>query len=153
MSELINIAKIQQGTVIDHIERGKAILLVKILNLETHAENISIGLNLKSDRMKLKDLIKVEDRFFSLDELNKIALFSPEATIVVIENYQVKKKFKVSLPQEVQKIFTCPHKKCVTNSEKEDTRFKILKSSGQIHLECFYCQKLTPLMSIPLCLI
>lgn len=136
----ISIAKIVQGTVIDHIEAGTAIRIYEMLNLHKHSETMTLGIRLPSHKMGEKDLIKVENRFFTPAELSSIALLAPRATISIIEKSQVSNKFSVPLPEEIQGLFTCPNANCISHKETPLNRFKILHRFKEIELECFYCQ-------------
>lgn len=136
---MLNIEKIKEGTVIDHIPSSEGLKLLPLLQLETHPGVVSLGLNLPSDRLGKKDLIKVEGRFFTPDEINRIALFAPEATISIIKNGAVAQKFQVALPQKIEGTFTCKNPRCVTRSEPVKTRFTIQRGSSNLNLNCDFC--------------
>ena len=56
---------------------------------------MTVGLNLPSNQMGSKDIIKVEDWLFSMDEANELALLAPDATVNIIEDHKVASKIKV----------------------------------------------------------
>ena len=136
------LAKILDGTVIDHIPPSEAFKLIQLLKLETIPGVVTLGLNLSSGKLGSKDMIKVEGRFFSPDELNQIALFAPEATISIIKNGQVEKKFQVSLPDFIEGALSCKNMNCITRAEPVKTRFKIHKGSNNLILNCDFCGSL-----------
>lgn len=135
------VSAITSGTVLDHILPGKALKIIRILRLLAGDNQITIGLNLKSSS-GLKDIIKIENVFLNETQASQIAIFSPNATVNVIQNYDVAKKFKVQMPCEIQKVLACPNPRCITNLEEVPTSFKIEENNEQINLRCKYCEKI-----------
>lgn len=130
-----------EGTVIDHIPPGKALSIVRLLNLEKHHESITIGIHLPSTVYGKKDLIKIEKRKLTPEEASQIALFAPYATISIISNSKVIDKFQVTLPPSLHKCMPCPNSKCITNQEDIDTSFHLTSRTDYIEILCKYCRK------------
>ena len=103
----LKVAALENGTVIDHIPSSQLFKVVSILGLENCTNSITIGNNLASKKIGKKGIIKVADRFFKEEDLNKIALVAPAAQINIIRDYQVIEKRKVSLPDIVHGIIRC----------------------------------------------
>lgn len=139
-SQNLSVTAIKEGTVIDHITAGKAIFLLRILKLESHRKQVTVGLNLPSTKMKFKDLVKVEGWELSENETSQIAIFSPKATISIIRNFRVVNKYVVSLPPVIEEFVICPNPTCITNHEKTRRLF-YLTSRKEIQLRCKYCEK------------
>jgi aspartate carbamoyltransferase regulatory subunit len=137
----LSVAAIEHGTVIDHIPAGQGMRIVRLLKLADHKKKVTLGLNLPSQSLGYKDLIKVEGREVSEEEANQIALFAPKATINIIRNYQIEIKFSVSLPQTISKILNCPNQKCITNHEHVVSRFNVSRFGHKVMLQCDYCEK------------
>ncbi len=139
--EKIRIVKILDGTVIDHIRAGKALEVLKILGITGENGNIvTLAMNISSSRIEKKDIVKVEHRFLKEEEVARIALVAPEATINLIEDSKVIKKTRVELPGTLTDIFKCPNKRCVTNKEREPIHSKYeVVSRKPIQLKCLYC--------------
>ena len=135
------VAAIRNGTVIDHITSRNALKIMHLLNLAKHNKQVLLGLNLPSHTLKCKDLIKVEDREFTPEEANKVAIFAPQATINIINEYKVTKKFQVSLPEKISGIIDCPNPTCVTNYENNQSSFTVKQRKNHIQLQCKYCRK------------
>ncbi len=139
----MKIQPIKNGTVIDHIEPGMALKVVRILGIpepESHS-TISIAMFVKSKKMKEKDLLKIEDRELKQKEVNKISLIAPNATIVIIKDYNVKKKMRVSLPEVINGIARCSNPNCITNKgEPLETEFSV-ENGKEIRLRCLYCER------------
>jgi aspartate carbamoyltransferase regulatory subunit len=138
----LKVSAIENGTVIDHIPQGKVSQVMKILDLENFQDQIYYGANLDSKKYGKKGIIKVSGRFFDRDEINRIALVAPFATVIEIRDYDVVSKFQVSITDEVFGFIKCINPKCVTNHDKVPTRFKVIDKED-ITLRCHYCEKTT----------
>ncbi len=135
------ISKIKEGTVIDHINAGKALLVLRILGIGPGSkETVSMVMNVPSEKMGKKDIVKVEGKFIGEEELNKIALIAPKATINLIKDYDIQKKFKVTLPEMIEGILSCPNRNCITNSrEPIIPRFYVFVENDRVVAKCYYC--------------
>jgi aspartate carbamoyltransferase regulatory subunit len=136
----LQVAALENGTVIDHIPSEKLFTVVSILGLEHMTNNITIGFNLKSKKLGTKGIIKIADKFFDDDEINRIAVVVPHAKLTIIRNYEVVEKKEVSLPDELCAIVKCANPKCVTNNEPVMTHFQVINKE-QCILRCHYCEK------------
>lgn len=141
MTKQLSVSAIENGTVIDHIPAGFALKIVDFLKLSSHKKRVTLGLNLPSKSLGYKDLVKVEGRSLTEDEANKIAILAPGATIAIIEEFQVVKKFKVQMPKSVEKIFHCQNPQCITNHESVLPLFDVKAVSKKVELKCKYCEK------------
>ncbi|RTR34825.1 aspartate carbamoyltransferase regulatory subunit [Shewanella atlantica] len=141
MKKQLTVEAIEHGTVIDHISPGQGIKILKFFELSEGLQRISIGLNLPSHDGSCKDLIKIENTVFDQNQANQLALFAPKATINVIENFEVVKKFKVAIPERITGVFTCPNSNCISLNEPVDSRFDIKQAKSDIKLKCHYCEK------------
>ena len=137
----LRIVKIHDGTVIDHIRAGKALEVLKILGITGESGNVvSLAMNISSGKIEKKDIVKVEHRFLKDEEVARIALVAPEATINHIENSRLINKYRVELPETITDIMKCPNTRCVTNKEREPIRSKYqVISHKPIQLKCLYC--------------
>lgn len=140
-SSKIRIVKIKDGTVIDHISAGHALEVLGIIGLTGKEGNVlTIAMNISSSRIERKDIVKVEDRILEDEEVARIALVAPNATINVIEDYKVVKKTRVQLPSTITDVVRCPNTRCVTNKEREPIHAKYqVVSQKPIRLKCLYC--------------
>ena len=122
----LKVSAIENGTVIDHIPSNSVFQVIKILNLSEYDNQIFLGTNLDSYKYGKKGIIKVSNRFFKADEINKIALVAPTATLIVIKNFRVVEKKKVEIPDGVEKIVLCFNPNCITNNEPVPTKFTVI---------------------------
>ena len=84
----IKVSALREGTVIDHLVAGTALKVLAILGIEFEGA-VTIGLNLESSKMKQKDIIKIERREVTPEEVAKIALVSPRASFSIIREFEV----------------------------------------------------------------
>ena len=136
------VSAIENGTVIDHIPADKLFQVVKALNLTECKTQILMGNNLESKKLGKKGIIKCQDKFFERDEINKIALITTFATLIVIRDYNVVEKKHIDTPDAIEGMVKCFNPKCITNNEAVTTKFKVIDKSD-IKLQCLYCQKIT----------
>jgi aspartate carbamoyltransferase regulatory subunit len=138
----LKVSAIENGTVIDHIPAPNVFQVIKILNLNEFENQIFLGTNLDSHKYGKKGIIKVSNRFFKADEINKIALVAPTATLIVIKDFSVVEKKKVEIPDGVEKIVKCFNPNCITNNEPVLTKFTVI-DKDELKLKCHYCEKIT----------
>ena len=136
------VRRIRDGTVIDHIESGKALMVLTALSITGREGNvITIAMNVPSSKHGKKDIIKVENRFLETSETNKLALIAPRATINIIRDYKLVEKRKIQLPDSIIGIFKCPNLKCITNSEEKiQSRIDVIDKE-KVVLKCRYCAR------------
>ena len=132
---------IKDGTVIDHIPPRSLFKVISILGLDNINAQITFGKNLDSKKYGKKAIIKITDRFFDDNEVNKIALVAPEAMLNTIRDYVVVEKRDVKIPQEVAGIVKCVNPTCITNNQNVKTKFYLL-SVKPVILKCHYCEKI-----------
>lgn len=142
MDKALQVSAIKDGTVIDHIPANRLFEVINILELAKCRDMITFGTNLDSKQLGQKAIIKVANRFFADNEINKIALIAPHAKLNTIKNYEVVQKRVVEIPDEIYEIAKCFNPKCITNNEAIPTRFTVV-SHHPIELKCHYCEKIT----------
>jgi aspartate carbamoyltransferase regulatory subunit len=141
-SDLI-VRRIKDGTVIDHIEAGKGLKVLNALEIDGKDGNvITIALNVPSAKVAKKDIIKVENRFLKDDDTNKLALIAPKATVNIIKDYKLVEKRRVTLPNEIERIFRCSNPECITNSDEDiESIMDVVDKTGLV-LRCRYCTRI-----------
>lgn len=133
---------IKNGTVIDHVPARNLFKVISILNLEQIDSQITFGTNLESKKLGSKAIIKIADKYFLDEEINKIALVAPQAKLNIIRDYEVVEKRVVEVPDFLVGIVKCVNPKCITNNEMVTTKF-IVVSKSEVALKCNYCEKIT----------
>src|SRR5580700_272468 len=141
MGKTVSVAAIKDGTVIDHIPAGQALIILYLLQLSEQRFEVTVGLHLTSSSMGHKDIVKIKGRFLTEKESHDIAVFAPKATISIIKNYKVSSKTSAELPSTVKRILICPNLRCITKQEDVETLFLVEEFKNKVHLRCHYCEK------------
>ena len=131
------VAAIEQGTVIDHIPAEKTYQVACLLGLFDLNTPVTIGFNYPSQKVGIKGIIKVSDKFFTDDEISRLSVVAPNVILSIIRDYEVVEKKTVVTPSEITGIVRCNNPKCITNNEPMSTHFHV---TGNI-LTCHYCEK------------
>ena len=142
------VSALENGTVLDHIPAENVYKALDLLGLKDIQNQITIGINLNSKAQGRKGIIKIENRFFEDEELGKLALIAPMATVNVIRDFKVVEKKKLELPKEVIGIAKCRNPKCVTNHQPIKTRFTTIANGEEISLLCHFCEKTSKIKSV-----
>ncbi|MBP5170904.1 MAG: aspartate carbamoyltransferase regulatory subunit [Bacteroidales bacterium] len=135
----MQVKALKNGTVIDHIPSDKLFKVVSILKLDKIDSEVTIGNNLSSRLMGRKGIIKIADRYFEEDEINRIALIAPKAKINTIRDYEVVEKKVIELPEEISGLVRCVNPKCITNNEPMEPCYRVVGRSP-LTLKCRYCE-------------
>jgi aspartate carbamoyltransferase regulatory subunit len=143
MPKDIKVRKIENGTVIDHILGGQALNVLRIIGITRGypKTTVTVAMNVPSGKMGSKDIVKVEGRELKADEVDKISMISPNATINIIRDFEVIAKKKVEIPDSIEGVLKCANPNCITNFEDAKTKF-IVENKTPIKLRCFYCERI-----------
>ena len=136
----MNVSAIRNGTVIDHIDSDATFKVADILQVEHGSDMVLVGVNLASGTLGKKGIIKIENRELTPDEVNKIALIAPRATLNIISDFHVVDKAHVELPEQIERIVRCFNPRCITNQQSIVTRFDVIGSTPPA-LRCLYCER------------
>ena len=138
--QALHVAAICNGTVIDHIPSEKLFTIVRLLGLEKMSNKITIGFNLDSKKLGSKGIIKIADKFFCDEEINRIAVVAPNIKLNIIRNYEVVEKKELVLPDTLTGIIKCSNPKCITNNEPMPTLMHVVDKDACM-VKCHYCEK------------
>jgi aspartate carbamoyltransferase regulatory subunit len=133
------VAALQNGTAIDHIPSEQLFKVVSLLGIEKLKTRVTIGYNLSSKKMGTKGILKIADKFFEEDEINRISLIAPTVNLNIIKDYEVIEKKQVQLPDVIKGIVKCNNPKCITNTEPMKTVFEVVDKQN-VTLKCHYCE-------------
>ncbi len=137
---VLYVSKIKNGTVIDHITGGHALDVVKILGITGREKKVvTIAINVPSKRFKIKDIVKVEGRELNPQEVYKIALLAPHATINIIRDFRVVEKQRVKIPNVIEDMIKCANPACISNSNEPVQAKFYVESEDPLLLKCHYC--------------
>ena len=136
----LRVSKIKDGTVIDHIRGGFALDVIKILGITGKEKRVmTIAINVPSRRFRVKDIVKIEGKALSSQDVNRIALVAPHASINIIHDYAVIEKLEVKLPKTIENIVKCSNPCCITNADEPVVSKFYIKQEEPLVLKCHYC--------------
>ena len=139
--KVMKVQPIRNGTVIDHIIAGKGVKIMDLLGFNQEGTAILSIMNVKSKKLGRKDIIKIEDRELSEEDINKIALLSPKCNINLIRNYTVSEKIEAKVPRVNIGIAKCNNQNCISNNQRNlDSKLE-LKNEEDFTLKCMYCRR------------
>ena len=138
----LKVSAIEHGTVIDHIPSSAVFQVIRILKLEAFENMVLFATNLESKKYGKKGIVKVSNKFFAPEELNKISLVAPHASIIEIHDFQVQKKTVVETPERIKGIVKCFNPNCITNIEQIPAIFAVVDKEDT-RLKCHYCEEIT----------
>ena len=134
----LEVQKINEGTVIDHVTAGAGAKVLQILSSSYPVKGMAaLIINAPSKKFGRKDIVKIEGVFIDEKIANRIALIAPQATMNIIKGGRVVDKHRVEMPHSIASLVKCPNPKCITNFERADTTFV---HEGQ-HLRCRHCER------------
>ena len=135
------VERIRDGTVIDHIPAGRALIVLRILGITgREGLRVAVVMNVESGKLGRKDIVKIEGRHLSPEEVNKIALVAPTATINIVRDYEVVEKRKVRPPERLEDVLRCVNPTCITRKPGEPVKpvFRLVEERP-LRLQCIYC--------------
>jgi aspartate carbamoyltransferase regulatory subunit len=140
--KILQVSAIENGTVIDHIPAEAVFTVIRILGLDKCGKPITFGTNLDSKKFGKKGIIKVSEKYFEDEDIDKIALVAPTASLIDIKDFMVTNKRQVDIPDVVEGYVKCFNPKCVTNNQNVARKFYVVDKED-LKLKCHYCEKFT----------
>lgn len=137
---MLNIGKIEEGFVLDHIKAGKSMQIYQHLGLDKLDCTVAIIRNAKSDKMGKKDILKVECDINTLD-LDVLAFIDHNITVNVIKDGEIVDKKELQLPKEIKNIIHCRNPRCITSIEQELPHIFVLSDEKKEIYRCKYCEE------------
>src|SRR5574344_87793 len=133
------VAAIENDTVIDHIPNEKTYQVADLLGLRDLTTPVTLGCNFRSKKLGKKGIIKVEDKFFTDEEISRLSVIAPNIVLNIIKDYEVIEKKTALTPDNIKGIVKCNNPKCITNNEPMQTLFHVVDKEKGI-LKCHYCE-------------
>lgn len=137
---MLNVGKIENGVVIDHIKAGNSMDIYRYLGLGELDSGVAIIKNAKSNKMGKKDIIKV-DGSLDLIDLDILGFFDCEITVNVIKDGVITEKKELNLPKQVTNVISCKNPRCITQIEQELDQVFILTDKENHVYRCRYCEE------------
>ncbi len=136
---MLNVGKLENGFVIDHIKAGKSMDIYKYLGLGKLDCCVAIIKNAKSNKMGKKDIIKI-DGGLDLVDLDILGFIDNEITINIIKDGMIIEKKILDLPNKVTNVIKCKNPRCITQIEQELDHVFLLTDKKDHIYRCMYCE-------------
>ncbi|MBD5157558.1 MAG: aspartate carbamoyltransferase regulatory subunit [Butyrivibrio sp.] len=136
---MLNVGKLENGFVIDHIKAGKSMDIYKYLGLGKLDCCVAIIKNARSNKMGKKDIIKI-DGGLDLVDLDILGFIDNNITINIIKDGEIVDKKTLSLPHTVTNVIKCKNPRCITQIEQELDHVFILTDEKEHIYRCKYCE-------------
>lgn len=137
---MLNVGKIEEGFVLDHIKAGKSLSLYEHLQLDKLDCTVAIIKNARSNKMGTKDILKVECDIDMLD-LDVLAFIDHNITVNVIKNGEIVAKKELILPRKIKNVIKCKNPRCITSIEQELPHIFVLADEAKEVYRCKYCEE------------
>lgn len=140
MASILNVGRISEGFVLDHIQAGKSMELYQHLKLDKLDCPVAIIKNARSQKMGKKDIMKIECPIDLID-LDVVGFIDHNITINIIKDEELVEKRTLSLPKEIHNIVRCRNPRCITSIEQELEQVFILTDPRREVYRCKYCEE------------
>ena len=137
---MLNVGKIDEGFVLDHIPAGMSLDIYKYLHLDKLDCTVAIIKNAKSNKLGKKDILKVECSIDVLD-LDVLAILNQGITINVIKHSEIVEKKELELPKQIRGVIKCKNPRCITSIEQELPHIFSLTDASKKVYRCIYCEE------------
>ena len=137
---MLNVGSLKEVIVLDHIEAGKGMSIYSALNLDKLECSVAIIKNARSNKMKKKDIIKIEAGIDTIN-LSLLGFIDHNITVNIIKGGEIVEKKEILLPEQVTDIIKCKNPRCITSIEQELQHvFKLTNPEKKIY-RCIYCDE------------
>lgn len=137
---MLNVGKIEEGFVLDHIEAGKSLAIYRHLQLDKLDCTVAIIKNARSNKMGKKDILKVECDVDRMD-LDVLAFIDHNITVNIIKDGEIVAKKELVLPKEIKNVIKCRNPRCITSIEQELPHIFVLTDEEKEIYRCKYCEE------------
>ena len=137
---MLNVGKIEEGFVLDHIDAGQSLTIYHLLQLDKLDCTVAIIKNARSNKKGKKDILKVECDINTLN-LDVLALIDRNITVNVIKDGEIVDKKELTLPKEIKNVITCHNPRCITSIEQELPHIFVLADENKEIYRCKYCEE------------
>ena len=137
---MLNVGKIEEGFVLDHIEAGKSLEIYHHLKLDKLDCTVAIIKNARSNKMGKKDILKVECDIDTLD-LDILGFIDHNITVNIVKDAQIVEKKKLRLPSKIVNVIHCKNPRCITSIEQGLKQIFLLADEEREIYRCKYCEE------------
>ena len=140
MASILNVGRIAEGFVLDHIQAGKSMEIYKYLNVDKLDCTVAIIKNARSGKMGKKDIMKIECPIDYID-LEVLGFIDHNITVNIVKDEEIVEKMALTLPKEIRNIIRCRNPRCITSIEQELEQVFLLTNEEKEIYRCKYCEE------------
>lgn len=140
MKNTLNVGRLSEGFVLDHIQAGRSMDIYKYLHLDQLDCCVAIIKNAKSSKMGVKDIMKIECPIDFID-LDILGFIDHNITINIIQDERIVDKKRLHLPKEIKNVIRCKNPRCITSIEQELDHIFVLTDKEKEIYRCKYCEE------------
>ena len=140
MASILNVGRIAEGFVLDHIEAGRSMEIYRYLNLDKLDCTVAIIKNARSGKMGKKDIMKIECPIDFID-LDVVGFIDHNITVNIVKDEEIVEKKTLRLPKEIRNIVKCRNPRCITSIEQELDHIFLLTDEKKEVYRCKYCEE------------
>ena len=134
---MLNVGKIEEGFVLDHIKAGKSMQIYELLRLDKLDNCVAVIQNADSSKYGKKDIIKI-DQLIDLD-FDVLGYVDDNITVNIVKDGKLFEKKHLELPETLTGVIKCKNPRCITSIEQEIVhKFKLVDKEKQVY-RCVYC--------------
>ena len=140
MASILNVGRIAEGFVLDHIEAGRSMEIYRYLSLDKLDCTVAIIKNARSGKMGKKDIMKIECPIDFID-LDVVGFIDHNITVNIVKDEEIVEKKPLRLPKEIRNIVRCRNPRCITSIEQELDQVFLLTDDKKEVYRCKYCEE------------
>ena len=140
MASMLNVGRIAEGFVLDHIEAGRSMEIYRYLSLDKLDCTVAIIKNARSGKMGKKDIMKIECPIDFID-LDVVGFIDHNITVNIVKDEEIVEKKPLRLPKEIRNIVRCRNPRCITSIEQELDQVFLLTDEKKEVYRCKYCEE------------
>ena len=137
---MLNVGRLNEGVVLDHIKAGKSMMIYHDLKLDKMDCCVAIIKNARSEKMGRKDIIKIECPIDSID-LDILGFIDHTITVNIVKDGSIVEKKELTLPKEIRNVIKCKNPRCITSVEQELDHVFILADPEKDVYRCQSCEE------------
>ena len=140
MASILNVGRIAEGFVLDHLEAGRSMEIYRYLSLDKLDCTVAIIKNARSGKMGKKDIMKIECPIDFID-LDVVGFIDHNITVNIVKDEEIVEKKPLRLPKEIRNIVRCRNPRCITSIEQELPHVFVLTDEEHKIYRCMYCEE------------
>ncbi len=137
---MLNVGRLNEGVVLDHIQAGKAMDIYKYLKLDRMDCCVAIIKNARSNKMGRKDIIKIECPIDMVD-LDVLGFIDHNITVNIVRDGEITEKKELHLPKKLVNIIHCKNPRCICSIEQGIEHMFFLADEEREIYRCQYCEE------------